>query len=366
MQFDTPRVSDLRVDAYRIPTADGPESDGTLVWDATTMVVVEVEAADVTGIGYTYGHEASAVVVRETLKPIVVGERVAAHPHVWSRMFAAVRNVGRGGIAAMAISAVDVALWDLKAKLLRMSLPSLIGVVRERVPIYGSGGFTSMPVPALCDQLAGWVRSGIARVKMKVGREPATDARRVADVRHAIGAEPELFVDANGAYVEKQALHMADSFEESGVSWFEEPVHHRDVDALSRLRRRLPGSMELASGEYGFTADDFAHMIDANSIDVLQADATRCGGFTGLLGVDAMCLAKRIPLSTHCAPYLHLAVAPSLKTLRHMEYFADHVRIERMLFDGAREPDGGTLSSDASVPGIGLTFKRADAARYAA
>ena len=363
---DGRRITDLRVEVFRIPTEGGPESDGTLVWDATTLVVVELEAAGVSGIGYTYSHEAAAELARTTLRTVVVGEDPEAHPQLWSRMIAAVRNLGRSGIAATAVSAVDVALWDLRAKLFSTSVASLTGAVRTQVPVYGSGGFTSATVDALCAQLGGWVQSGIPRVKMKVGRDPEHDAERVAAARQAIGSDAELFVDANGAYAVKQAVEMAHRFEDAGVRWFEEPVYYDDLDGLSRVRSALPPSMELASGEYGYAPRDFTRMLAAGAVDVMQADATRCGGFTGLFVVDALCLAHGIPLSTHCAPYLHLQAAASLRMLRHMEYFADHVRIERMLFDGPAAPVAGGLTVDAGAPGMGLELKRSDAARFAA
>src|SRR5581483_12032583 len=114
--------------------------------------------------------------------------------------FAKTRNLGRDGITSMAVSAVDVALWDLKGKLLGVPVCRLLAAARERVPVYGSGGFTSYSDAQLGAQLSGWVHDGIPRVKMKVGRDPADDPRRVAVARNAIGDATELFVDANGAY----------------------------------------------------------------------------------------------------------------------------------------------------------------------
>ncbi len=356
-------VRDVTVSAYRVPT-DGPESDGTLEWDATTLVLAEIEAGSETGIGFTYADTATATLVRDVLREAVLGLDAMATGALWKKMFAKVRNLGRDGIAAMAISAMDVALWDLRGKLLGVPVCDLLGRCRNEVPVYGSGGFTSYSIERLSSQLSGWVERGIPRVKMKVGREPERDPSRVAAARGAIGAEAELFVDANGAYARKKAIAMAREFAACGVSWYEEPVYHLDFTGLAAVRAAAPPPMEVTSGEYGYDLDHFARMLDAGTVDVLQADATRCGGFSALLAVDGLAQAKAIPLSTHCAPHLHLHVAMACKQLRHIEYFYDHVRIERAFFDGATEPLAGTLAPVPLRPGIGLEFKRSDAERF--
>lgn len=279
-------------------------------------------------------------------------------------MYAKARNLGHDGITSMAVSALDVALWDLKGKLFCVPTCALFGTVRERVPVYGSGGFTAYSEQQLCEQLASWVESGIGRVKMKIGRDPNADVARVAAARRAIGDDAELFVDANGAYAVQQALVQAQRFHEQGVTWFEEPVYREDYIGTRRVREGSPPGMEISDGEYGYGLYEFARMIDAEMLDVLQADATRCGGFSGLLAVDGLCQTTMTPLSTHCAPYLHLHAALACERLRHMEYFFDHYRIAKMLFDGVSEPQGGFLSPDLSRPGIGLELRRADAERY--
>ena len=217
-------------------------------------------------------------------------------------------------------------------------MSQLLGAARRCVPVYGSGGFTAYSEEQLTQQLGGWVRDGIPRVKMKVGRDAAADVRRVAAARRAIGDAAELFVDANGAYSAGQAIAQAHRFAEQRVTWFEEPVFREDYIGTREVRRHAPPGMEISDGEYGYGLYEFSRMIDAEMLDVLQADATRCGGFSGLLAVDGLCQTAMIPLSTHCAPHLHLHAATACKQLRHIEYFFDHYRIEEMLFDGARRP----------------------------
>ena len=357
-------IRDVRVSVYRVPT-DGPESDGTLEWTSTTMVLVEVDAGSRTGIGFTYADRATAAVVWDLLRGVVTGHDALETGALWTRMMASVRNLGRAGICAMAISAMDVALWDLRGKLLNAPVCDVIGAARRRVPIYGSGGFTSYSPDRLCEPLAGWVSAAIPRVQMKVGRAPEQDPDRVARVRKAVGLGAEIFVDANGAYQRKQAVALAHAFAASGVTWYEEPVDHQDFAGLAAVRSATPPGLEVTSGEYGYTLDHFRRMVEAGSVDVLQADATRCGGFTGLLAVDGLAQAWRLPLSTHCAPYLHLHAAMACKQLRHSEYFYDHVRIARLFFDGVREPCAGALAVVDDLPGIGLVLKRADAEPYA-
>jgi len=350
--------------AYTIPT-DAPESDGTIAWDTTTIVVVEATAGEECGLGYAYADASAAEVVQRTLAAVVEGRDAMAVAGVWRDMVATVRNIGRPGIASSAIAAVDVALWDLKARLLGLSLATLLGQVREGVTIYGSGGFTSYGIDRLQHQLGGWAQEGLPMVKMKVGREPGRDPERVAAAREAIGPDCELFVDANGAYTRKQALAMAEAFAEHGASWFEEPVSSDDLAGLRLLRDRAPAGMAIAAGEYGYALEYFERMLEAQAVDVLQADVTRCGGITELLRVGALCAAHEVPLSAHTAPSIHAHVGCAIDPLVHVEYFHDHVRIEQMLFDGVLEPTGGRLVPDLSRPGLGLGLRRADAERHA-
>ncbi|MGH9165785.1 MAG: enolase C-terminal domain-like protein, partial [Acidimicrobiales bacterium] len=240
----------------------------------------------------------------------------------------------------------------------------LLGGVRDGVDVYGSGGFSSYDTGELAEQLAGWVDQGIPRVKMKVGSDPAADDQRVAAARQAIGRDAALFVDANGAYTPSQALAHARAFGCLGVTWFEEPVSSDDLDGLRRVRHGAPAGMDVTAGEYGYDVAYFERMLAAGAVDVLQADATRCG-VTGLVQAAALCQARSMPLSAHTAPALHAHLGCALAPIRHVEWFHDHVRLERMLFDGVLDPVDGRLVPDRGRPGHGLSFKRADAQRWA-
>jgi L-alanine-DL-glutamate epimerase-like enolase superfamily enzyme len=359
------RVSiSLQVSAYRIPT-EVPEADGTLSWDSTTLLLVEATSAEVTGLGFTYGPPAVAGLIRDLLEPVVRDQNPDDIPAAWMAMHRCVRNAGRPGVAGMALSAVDCALWDLKARLHGQSLSRLLGTARDRIPVYGSGGFTTYSDEQQHRQLSTWVHDdGIPSVKIKIGESWGTntgrDLARMAAARRAIGDDAELFVDANGGYTRKQAVRLAHQAADLRVDWFEEPVSSDDLAGLGVVRDAV--ACDVAAGEYGYDLPYFARM--APYVDCLQADVTRCGGISEFLRVAAVAAAHGLQVSGHTAPHQHLAVAAAVPNLRHLEWFHDHVRIERLLFDGAVAATGGTVAADPSRPGNGLTLRRGDAERY--
>jgi L-alanine-DL-glutamate epimerase-like enolase superfamily enzyme len=363
------RIDALDVSVYEVPT-DGPEgkeTDGTMEWRSTTVVVVEARAEAETGLGYTYAPAAAGALVQDELADIVAGSDPLAVGETWVRMTSALRNAGRPGLGFMAVSAVDTALWDLKARLLGIPLVDALDRVRDAVPIYGSGGFCNYPLERLAEQLGGWVERRIPRVKLKTSRHPEEDPARLAAVRRAVGDDAELFVDANGALSRKQALYWAERFAgEWGVCWFEEPVSSADVEGLRLLRDRGPAGLDVAAGEYAFVLRDAVNLLEAGAVDCLQLDVTRCGGITGLLQAAGAAHAYALDVSGHCAPALSAHAFCAVPNVRHLEYFHDHVRLEALLFDGVLDPHAGELRPDRSRPGNGLELKRADAGRYAA
>jgi L-alanine-DL-glutamate epimerase-like enolase superfamily enzyme len=350
--------------AYTVP-CETPESDGTFQWDSTTVVVAEVSAGGHRGLGYTYGPAVLGGLIAGTLGDAVRGRDAFDLGGAWSAMVAAIRNMGPWGLAMYAVSAVDVALWDLKARLLDVSLAQLLGRRREHVEVYGSGGFCSYSDERLQAQLGGWAAEGFSRVKMKVGRDPGADPRRVAAARDAIGPDVELMVDANGAWSAEQAVAMAERFAASGIGWLEEPVSSDDLAGLRHVRERVPTGVSVAAGEYATDGYGFARLLEADAVDVLQADVTRCGGVTGLLQAGALAAAHNVDVSAHCAPNLAAHPMAAIGRARHIEYFHDHARIETMLFDGTLEPRQGRLTPDPGRTGHGLELRRADAAAFA-
>ncbi len=364
MGLSQPSIDRVEVSSYTIPT-DAPEADGTLSWDSTTLIVSEIGAGGKIGLGYTYGHKATSAVAQHLAEKVIHKQFPFEIAKLHEAMLRQVRNDGSRGIASMAISALDVALWDLKAKLMECSVLDLLGAAQQSVGAYGSGGFTSYSNDRLAKQLSGWAQNGLKSVKMKIGSDPQADPERVRAARQAIGADANLFVDANGAFSAKQAIALAARFRESGVSWFEEPVSSDHLAEMRVVREAAPAEMEIAAGEYGYDSFYFRRMLEAGAVDVLQLDATRCKGFTGFLEGAAVAASFGCPLSAHCAPSLHMHVACAVPNFRNVEYFHDHVRIEEMLFDGFIPAKNGELRPDRSRPGLGLIFKRKDAERYA-
>lgn len=350
-------VETVRSTAYTVPT-DAPESDGTLDWDSTTVVLVEIGGGGCVGVGWTYGPAVCARYVDTRLTPILVGSRVMDVGGLFAAMVRAVRNDPRPGAVGYALSAVDVAVWDLKAKLLGLPLCSLLGAVHRSVPVYGSGGFVNYDDAHLRRQLDGWVHGQqIPRVKIKIGERRGTredrDLERIGQARTVIGGDAELFVDANGGYGRKQAIRVAHRAEPYSVTWFEEPVSSDDLTGLRQVRQGVEA--DVTAGEYGCEPHYFRRMCASGAVDCLQADASRCGGVTGWLAAATLAAAHGLDVSAHCAPHLHVSLAAATANLRHLEWFHDHVRIESMFFDGTLDPSGGTVTPARDTAGHGLT-----------
>ncbi|MFF7726732.1 enolase C-terminal domain-like protein [Streptomyces sp. NPDC008001] len=362
-----PLVESVETAVYTVPT-DAPEADGTLAWDSTTLVLASVHSGGTTGTGWTYGAPATAEVITGQLAGVVTGRPALDVPAANEAMSRAVRNAGRPGLVAGALSAVDIALWDLKARLLGLPLVRLLGACRTDVPVYGSGGFTTYDDAHQDRQLRSWTEElGIPRVKIKIGESwggaEDRDRDRVARARRSIGDRAELYVDANGAYTRKQAVRLARHLDAHGVLWFEEPVSSDDLTGLAQIRAAtLP---DVAAGEYGYTLSYFGRMLEAGAVDCLQADATRCGGITVWLRAAALAEAAGVQISGHCAPHVHAHAAAAVPNLRHLEWFHDHTRIESLFFAGALDPGGGSVRpGEEGTPGHGLVLLAGRAEPY--
>lgn len=360
------RIDELNVRVYEVPT-DQPEADGTIDWTSSTMVVVQAIANGQVGLGYTYASAACKPIIEQVLAPEVVDRPVLATTQIWLEMVRAVRNLGRPGLAGCAISAVDTALWDLKARLLNVPLSRLLGGVRQEVLVYGSGGFTTYTDETMRRQIEGWMSLGISRFKIKIGEARGTmirrDLHRIAAARKLIGTDADLFVDANGAYTRKQAIRLGTTLEELGIKWFEEPVSSNDLVGLSEVRARV--TADVTAGEYGYDLGYFERMCAAGAVDCLQIDVTRCGGYTEWLRAAAVAAGHELEVSAHCAPNLHAHVAAAVPNTRHIEYFHDHARVEAIILDGVLTPLRGVMRLDLAKKGNGLQLRaEQDIAQY--
>jgi L-alanine-DL-glutamate epimerase-like enolase superfamily enzyme len=356
------RVEALEARAYTVPT-DAPEGDGTLTWDSSTVVVVEARAGDRVGTGWTWAPAPAAAVIGDLLGPVVVGGPALAPGDVQDAMVRAVRNAGRQGLVGMALSAVDIALWDLGARLREVPLTQWWSEQPQPVPVYGSGGFTTYDDQRLRRQLEGWLALGLPAVKIKIGESWGTRERRDLErtqlARVVVGEEVELFVDANGGYGVGQARRVGRRLDELGVTWFEEPVSSDDLPGLAAVRAAV--APDVTAGEYGYDIAYFGRMAPA--VDCLQVDVTRCGGYTEWLRIGAVAAAHGLQVSGHGAPYLTAPVAAATPNLRHVEWFHDHVRVARELVAGFAEPVDGCLVPSTG-PGHGLSFRHEAAAAY--
>jgi L-alanine-DL-glutamate epimerase-like enolase superfamily enzyme len=349
------RIDGLDVAVYTVPT-ERPEADGTLRWDSTTAVVVHAHAAGLVGLGWTYSSPAAAGVIVHHLRDVVVGRHAADLPGAFTAMKRACRNLGTRGLVAQAVSAVDIALWDLRAHLRNLPLATLFGRCHSTVPIYGSGGFVNLDDDELAAQVQVWRDAGCTAMKIKIaqcwGSDPERDLLRVRVLRSLAGESVELMVDANGGYSAGQARRVGAALDQLGVTWFEEPVSSDDIEGLAAVRSAV--RCDVAAGEY--IADCYDARRLAPVVDCLQLDVTRCGGYTGWLAAAGIAAAHNLEVSAHCAPALHIPVAASVARLRHLEYFIDHTRLEAELFHGVPIPTGGHLPVTTTRPGHGMTL----------
>jgi L-alanine-DL-glutamate epimerase-like enolase superfamily enzyme len=351
-----PPIASVRAAVYTFPTPE-PEADGTLQWKATTAVTVTLEAGGRAGLGWTYSSPAAAAIVNEHLAGVAHQHRAFRIADAWEAMHRAGRNYGTKGLYAQAMSAVDIARWDLTARLLEIPVSMLAGGrCRNAIAIYGSGGFTTLTDSQLEDQVRWWRSAGATSMKIKIGEawgtRPDRDLQRVQRLRELAGPHAELMVDANGGYSVGQARRIGHCLDELGVSWFEEPVSSDDPEGLALLRRTL--RCDITAGEYAADLYDITALLSA--VDCLQLDATRCGGYTGFLRGATLAAAHNLDVSAHCAPALHAPIATAVPNLRHIEYFADHARLEPELLDGVAAAQGGQLHPAADSSGHGLTL----------
>ena len=362
MSADGAPIERVDLACYRFPT-EQPEQDGTFSWQATTVVAVTLSAGGRSGLGWSYSSAAAARLIEDQFAGALRSANAFDIAAGWATMHGAVRNLGNRGLAMQAISAVDIAWWDLKARLLEVPLTGLLGRCRDAVPVYGSGGFTNLTDDQLRAQVAGWAEAGCRAMKIKIGEHwgtnPDRDLRRLLLLRELAGPDVELMADANGGYSIGQARRIGAQLDECGVTWFEEPVSSDDLAGLAELRGVL--RCDIAAGEYVSDGYEAARLLPA--VDCLQLDVTRCGGYTGWLRWAALAGAHNREVSGHCAPSLHAAVAAAVPNLRHVEWFVDHARLEPLLVEGCPPVRDGALQLAGNGAGHGMRL-RPDAERW--
>ena len=303
--------------------------------------------------------QAVAALVESKLIGLIEGGDAMRPAAISAAIQTQLRNAGRPGVGAMAASAVDIALWDLKARLLGLPLADVLPRSTSASRSTGAADSPTTHPTGSPGSFAAGSSPASPGSRSRSAASPESDPERLELARETIGPDAELFVDANGAFTPKQALLWAERYAEHGVSYFEEPVSSEDRDGLRLVRERGPAGVAIAAGEYEWDLPQLRDLADC--VDILQADVTRCGGITNMLRADGICKARNMAFSAHCAPALSAHVCAAIETCVHIEYFHDHVRVERELFDGTLDPEDGCLRPDPSAPGHGLALK--DSAR---
>jgi len=361
------KITDVTTTLLRIPGLPGIQ-DATIRHRESGRGGLFVHLKTDAGLeGFAPGIGTARGVIHDVLKPLLVGQDPLAHERVWDDMFWRVRGFGRKGVAFSAISAVDIALWDLKAKIFGVPLYRLLGPYTDTVPIYGSGGWTSFTEDELVREQVGYVERGIPRVKMKVakdfGRAEAEDLRRLAAVRKAVGDGVEIFVDANNGFYAKQAIGFARRMADYDVHWFEEPVLADDIAGLAAIARAI--DIPVATGEHEYTKYGFKALIEAGGADIVQPDVGRVGGVTEWLKVAHLAHAFNLPVAPHAVQLVHLHLACATPNLKVVEYLGVSEETDKLFYTEFPEPKDGLWSPYADRPGLGLELDPHAVERYA-
>ncbi|MDE2638183.1 MAG: mandelate racemase/muconate lactonizing enzyme family protein [Chloroflexota bacterium] len=320
------------------------------------------------GLGVADGGRAAQALVTDSLKPLLIGQDPLYTEKLWDDMFWRLRGVGRKGLAFSAISAVDTALWDLKAKTFNAPLYKLLGAYTDTVPIYGSGGWTHFSVDELVAEQVAYVERGMKSIKMKVGKDfgksEREDIERLAAVRAAVGDDIEILIDANNGYYAKQAIRMAREFEPYRVGWFEEPVLADDIEGLAAIARAI--DIPVATGEHEYTKYGFRELIARGGADIVQPDIGRVGGVTEWMKVAQLAQAFNLPVAPHAFQLVHLHVACATPNLRIVEYLGVSEEFDKLVYKEFPQPVNGMWSPYPDKPGLGLELNPDVVRKYGA
>lgn len=343
-------------DGFVIQDATIPTIDPTAKGRSQLFVHIHTDEG-VIGLGMAPGLRAIREVIHENLSPILVGQDPFMIEKLWQDMFWRVRGFGRKGLAFQAIAAIDIALWDLKGKVLNQPIYRLLGPAHESVPIYGSGGWTNYSEAELVAEQTAYVERGIPRVKMKVaknfGQSEREDIERLAAVRDAVGDDVEIYVDANNGYKAKQAIKMSQIFEQFDVAWFEEPVLADDIPGLAQVSQAT--TIPVATGEHEYTKYGFRDLLVAGAVDIVQPDVHRVTGITEWMKVAAMADAFNLPVAPHAVSLVHLHCAMATPNLKVVEVLGAEEQSNGVWWTEVPPyGDDGTWKPFADRPGLGL------------
>jgi len=351
----------------RVPL-ERPVRTSDLVIDAREFVVVDLHADGLVGRGYGFTRDGLvAETVARNLAPLLVGEDARFPERHWERMWRATRYLGRRGLLMRALSAVDIALWDLKAQAAGQPLWALLGGYRERVPAYVAGGYYGPSTdPADVEaEFRGYRDAGYQGAKINVGGLPlAQDLERVAAARRGLGPERGLAVDFNGALTSARAgVAWAEALAPFGIDFVEEPFLMDDLPALRAFRGRSPLPVAMGEDESGRWA--FAELIRIEALDIVRHDATLVGGISEWTKVAGLALAHGLTLFPHWFPEIHVHFVAAYGGVRGVELIAPEsgiMNLDRLVVHPCTLVDGHVVAPTA--PGLGIVWDGDAVARY--
>lgn len=334
-------------------------ADSTRKVETIGFVLVRVTTDQgLEGLGVTYhevGGEATRELIRRNMAPRLIGRDPLESEALWQEFFHYLRGVGRKGLTFCALSAVDIALWDLKGKIAGLPVCRLLGGNLTRVPVYASGGWTSYDDDQLVDEMKGMVRRGFRHVKMKVGVEgganPNRDVVRVRKVRDAVGPDVRILIDANNCFDAATAIQLANRIRDCDIMLFEEPVFADDIPGLARFRRGT--DIPLGTGEHEYTKFGVRDLLLAQAADYVQADGARAGGYTEMLKIAALTQAFNVAFAPHAMENIHLPLAAALPNVPFLERLLMFETLTALVFRDAPAPVDGFMEVN-DLPGLGL------------
>lgn len=358
------KITDLRTTIVDLPLAKPVQAAIARLERVPLVLVALAGEGGLSGFSYIYPFtlpKARAVkALIEDLRDLVVGQDSALSGAIWERMEYRIALAGYRGIAMFALSAIDIAVWDLRCKEFGQPLYRVLGARRDRVPVYASEGlWLDESVESLANEAQGLIAKGFRAIKMRAGRpDSADDLAAVQAVRAAIGHEVDLMVDVNQAWTADRAIRWGRRFEEADLYWFEEPVRYDDLDGHARVAAAL--EVAIASAENAYTLGGVREYLERRAADILMPDLQRIGGITGWIQVAGLAAAHGIPVSPHLFPEVgvHLvAAAPTGLIQEHMPW------ADAILKEPLQLRNGQIELSDK--PGVGIEFDRAAVAKYA-
>lgn len=349
---------------YRLPLeAAGDAGHGLL--DTEELITLKLYAGGLVGHGYSYtigkGGRAVKALIDHDIAPAVVGRDARDIDGIWRLLWQRLLFVGRGGLAAFAVAALDIALWDLRGLAEGRPLYALLGAEARPIPAYGSGVDLPKPLDGLLRQTEGFMERGLPGVKVKIGRaDPREDEARIAAVRRLVGPDVDLMVDANMVWGAHEALERGRRLEPHGLYWYEEPTIPEDVAGHAMLAREL--SVPIAIGESLHSPFEFQRYLDEGAVHVVQIDPVTNGGITVSLRAIAMADAAGLRISSHYADELsaHLLCAG-----RGSVYLEKHAFALDPYLQEPQQVVGGHVRP-TEVPGTGMRFDEAALAPFSA